>query len=289
MDRDATCARHPGRPAATVCARCERPTCAEELVAAPVGYQCGACVASAPQVHRLREDAATPATRGLVGAIASVAVLDAFGAVAPVDLALVPALVAAEPWRLVSSALLHAGLLHLGFNALLLWQLGQVLEPRVGPRGLLALGAVGMAGGAFGVMVMTWLSIATPLATVPVLGALLATGPLTGTVGASGAVFGLMGAVLGILRRRGVDPRSTRIGASVSSLVAINLVLTVLVPAISVGGHVGGLVAGLAAGRTVASDRSHRDRAALTWALLALGLLIAAYVVGGDLVARLLP
>lgn len=288
MDRDATCARHPGRPAVTVCARCGAPACAEELVAAPVGYQCGACVADAPPVRRLGEARATPATRGLVAAIVGVALLTSFGAVGTRDFALVPLLVASEPWRLVSSAFLHAGLLHLGFNALLLWQLGQVLEPRVGARGMLGLSAAGMAGGGLGVVALAWLTVATPLADVPVLGWVLATGPATATVGASGAVFGLMGAVLGILRRRGVDPRTTPIGASVSSLVAINLVLTFAVPVISVGGHVGGLAAGFVAGLTVPPATSGRRGDTAAWGLSA-AFLVVAVVLAGDLAARLLP
>ncbi|MGA1774771.1 MAG: rhomboid family intramembrane serine protease [Nitriliruptoraceae bacterium] len=287
MDRDATCARHPGRPAVTVCARCGAPTCADELVEAPVGYQCGACVAEAVPTRRLADGAATPATRGLVAAIVGVALLTLFGAVGTRAFALIPVLVASEPWRLVTSAFLHAGLLHLGFNALLLWQLGQVLEPRVGTRGMLGLTAAGMAGGGLGVMVMAWLTVATPLLDVPVLGRALATGPATATVGASGAVFGLMGAVLGILRRRGVDPRSNPIGASVSSLVAINLVLTLAVPAISVGGHVGGLAAGFVAGLAVPPERRERRRGATAALLLTGLLLVAALALAGDLAGRL--
>ena len=290
MDRDATCARHPGRPAVTVCARCERPTCAEELVPAPVGYQCGDCVGGAPPVRRLGEHPPAGAmTRSLVGAVLAVGLLTATGSVPFRTFALVPALVATEPWRLVSSALLHGGLLHLAFNALLLWQLGQVLEPRVGPRGLAGLAAAGMAGGGLGVVAMAWLTVATPLVDVPLVGRLLATGPLGATVGASGAVFGLMGAVLGIHRRRGIDPRTTPIGSAVSSLVLINLVLTVAIPAISFGGHVGGLVAGFLARLAGPPGRGASARAAAAAGMLTVALLTTAWLLAGDVVARILP
>ncbi len=289
MERDATCARHPGRPAVTVCARCDRPTCAEDLVVAPVGYHCVDCVRGAPPVRRLGDRAGTPATRGLVGAIAVVAALTSFGAVGVRGFALIPALVAAEPWRLITSALLHAGLLHLGLNALLLWQLGQALEPRVGPRGMVGLAAAGMAGGGLGVVTLAWLTVATPLADVPLLGWVLATGPGSATVGASGAVFGLMGAVLGIHRRRGVDPRSTPTGAAVTSLVGVNLVLTFAIPSISVGGHVGGLIAGFLAGLLVPPDPRARARAGGGPTLLAAALLVISVVVASDLAGRLLP
>ena len=289
MERDATCARHPDRPAVTTCARCGAPTCAEELVSAPVGYQCGACVAAAPTVRRPDRTDRAPATRALVAAIVVVALLTSFGAVGTRAFALVPALVAAEPWRLVTSAFLHAGLLHLGINALLLWQLGKVLEPRVGAGGLVGLAAAGMAGGGLGVVGLAWLTVATPLSGLPLLATSLGTGPSTATVGASGAVFGLMGAILGILRRHGIDPRSSPIGSSVSSLVAVNLILTFAVPAISVGGHVGGLLGGFLAGIAIPPARRSRGTAGPVPFAVAAGLLAAATATAGDLAARLLP
>jgi membrane associated rhomboid family serine protease len=296
MDRDATCARHPERPADGVCVRCGRAVCADDLVAAPVGYHCADCVRGGPEVRRLGEPRPTPAvTRALVAAILGVAVLTSLGLVGVRTFTLVPVLVGAgEPWRLVTSAFLHAGAVHLAFNALLLWQLGSALEPAVGPRGLLGLAAAGMAGGGFGVVALSWLTVATPLPAIPLLGRLLATGPTTATVGASGAVFGLMGAVLGLHRRRGVDPRSTGLGATVSSLVALNLVLTVAIPVISVGGHVGGLAAGYAAGlllpdRSAGTRRAGRRHPGGAAPLLLAGLLlVAAALLAGDLAARLL-
>jgi membrane associated rhomboid family serine protease len=223
MDRDATCFRHPEREAAGVCVRCDRTACIEDLVRAPVGYQCSDCVRGGPEVRRLGDPAPTPAvTRTLVVAIVAVGLLTSFGAVGIRAFALVPLLVGSgEPWRLVTSAFLHGGFLHLAFNALLLWQLGRALEPSVGPRGMLGLAAAGMAGGGLGVVLLSWLTVATPLARLPLLGWTLATGPTTATVGASGAVFGLMGAVLGLHRRRGLDPRSTVVGSPLVSASAV--------------------------------------------------------------------
>lgn len=290
MDRDATCARHPERPADGVCVRCDRAVCADDLIEAPVGYHCTDCVRGGPDVRRLGDPAATPAvTRTLVLAIVGAAVLTSVGGVSVRSFALVPLLVGSgEPWRLVTSAFLHAGIVHLAFNALLLWQLGQVLEPSVGPRGMLGLAAAGMAGGGLGVVALSWLTVATPLPRLPLIGWLLATGPMTATVGASGAVFGLMGAVLGTHRRRGIDPRTTPIGASVSSLVALNLVLTFAIPVISVGGHVGGLAAGFAAAFLLPTDRAHR-RGGSGPLVLAILLLAAAAALAGDLATRLRP
>jgi membrane associated rhomboid family serine protease len=149
-----------------------------------------------------------------------------------------------EWWRLITSAFLHAGVLHLAFNGILLWRLGQMLEPVVGPGAFLGLAASGMAGGSLGVVGLSWLVVATPLGGMAAAGWILGAGPTTTTVGASGAVFGLMGVVLVLLRRRGISAWATEEGSMVAGLVILNLVLTFAVPAISVGGHVGGLLAG---------------------------------------------
>jgi len=75
------------------------------------------------------------------------------------------------------------------------------------------------------------------------LGALLLT-PDALTVGASGAIFGLMGAVVVGQRAAGIDPRRS----GILTWIVINLVFTVVVPGVSIGGHLGGLAGGLIAG-----------------------------------------
>lgn len=130
---------------------------------------------------------------------------------------------AGEWYRVLSGAFLHSGPIHLGFNMLLLWMLGSMLEPALGSvrYGLLYLAAT--VGGSFGALLLA---------------------PDTVTVGASGAVFGLMGAVFAIERAQGVSPMQTSVGF----LIVINLVLTFAIPGISIGGHIGGLVTGGAVG-----------------------------------------
>ena len=285
-----SCARHPDREAVTVCARCGRAICMDDLVEAPVGYQCVDCARSAPPVRRLGDPEPTPATtRSLVGAIVVVAALEAIGAVDLRTFALVPLLVGAgEWWRLATSALLHAGIVHLGFNGILLWRLGSILERRVGGISFAGIAASGMAGGSLGVIGLAWLSVTTPLAGVPVLGAILATDPRSFTVGASGAVFGLMGAILVLIRREGIDPWSTDLGSMVGSLVLLNLVLTFLIPVISVGGHVGGLLGGMLAGVVAPHDRHGQILARLSGAAIAIALLIGAWLLARDLLIRLL-
>lgn len=271
--------------------------CGEDLIEAPVGYQCVDCARSAPPVRRLTDPTPTPTvTRVLVLSIVGVALLGTTGAIDARTFGLVPALVGlGEWWRLITSAFLHAGFLHLAFNGILLWRLGQMLEPAVGAGAFLGLAASGMAGGSLGVVGLSWLVVATPISALPAAGWVLGAGPTTVTVGASGAVFGLMGVVLVLLRRRGISARATEEGSMVAGLVILNLVLTFAVPSISVGGHVGGLLAGGGAAMLLrdrdrpqgrARDRTRRGltRDAATTLALATVLLGAATFIARDVV-----
>ena len=157
-----------------------------------------------------------------------------------------------EWWRIVSSGFLHANLLHVAMNCLVLYQLGQILEPLLGRARFALVYAVSMLGGSFGALLVE---------------------PEAFTVGASGAVFGLMGVMIAIVRSRGVNIFDTSLGG----LVMMNLVITFLVPGISVGGHVGGLVAGLAAGTVVVAGRDRRiEPQVAATAAVALGVALAA-------------
>ena len=126
-----------------------------------------------------------------------------------------------EWWRLVTSAFLHAGLLHIGFNMFLAWMLGNALERLHGPTRFLGLYTGSLAAGSLGVLLIS---------------------PTTLTVGASGAVFGLIGATVVHQYRRGINPWSSGIG----TLVVVNLLFTFGRPGISIGGHLGGLLGGAA-------------------------------------------
>jgi membrane associated rhomboid family serine protease len=126
-----------------------------------------------------------------------------------------------EWWRLVTAAFLHYGPLHLGLNMLVLWIIGPALEEYLGHGRFALLYLVsGLAGSA---------------------GALLWS-PNVPTVGASGAIWGIMGAAL-ILEWRKIYV----FGGQALGLVVFNLVITFLIPGISIGGHIGGLIGGGAA------------------------------------------
>lgn len=134
-----------------------------------------------------------------------------------------PAVANGDWYRLVSSGFVHYGLLHIGFNMLLLYQVGLLLEPALGRLRFVALYFAALLAGSFGALLLS---------------------PTVLSAGASGAVFGLFGAAAVGLRQRGVKVMQTGIG----TLLVINLILTFAIPGISVGAHVGGLVGGAVTG-----------------------------------------
>jgi membrane associated rhomboid family serine protease len=131
-----------------------------------------------------------------------------------------PAIADGDWYRLISSAFLHAGPIHLLFNMLALWWFGRSLEYVLGPGRYLGLYLASALAGAAGALLLS---------------------PDTPTVGASGAVFGILGAGL-VLERR----RIYVFGGSALAIVVINLILTFTISSISIGGHLGGLFGGIA-------------------------------------------
>jgi membrane associated rhomboid family serine protease len=125
-----------------------------------------------------------------------------------------------EWYRLLTSAFLHASLIHLGFNMLMLWWFGRPLETAVGRARFLGIYLVSALTGA--------------------VGALLWSGALVNTVGASGAVFGILGAGL-VLERRQIYV----FGGGALFVIVLNIAFTFAVSNISIGGHLGGLIGGI--------------------------------------------
>lgn len=259
------CTFHADGVAVTTCQRCQRPICVQHAITAPVGYQCTDCLTPKRRTQKHPAPITRLVTVGLVALFALTQLADPTGianvfglrplSVAPRGPALLtlvfgteaPAAwptVIGQPWLLLTSALLHANVLHIGFNAVLLWQLGTALEPRLGSRRFAVLLTTGALGGALGVLFLAWAGTAFNL-TQTGLGQLLGMNPVSVTVGASGAVFALMGATLTVMKTHGFDPWRSGIGG----LVVVNVIITFAVPQISVGGHIGGLLTGLAVGK----------------------------------------
>jgi membrane associated rhomboid family serine protease len=105
---------------------------------------------------------------------------------------------------------------------LMLWWFGAALEMLLGRARFLGIYLVSTLAGS--------------------AGALLLTQSNQITVGASGAVFGILGAGL-VLERRQIMV----FGGGAMAVVAFNLILSFVIPGISIGGHLGGLAGGMLA------------------------------------------
>ena len=168
--------------------------------------------------------------------------------------ALIPALVAeGEAWRLVTSAFLHSGFVHLALNMLSLYFLGSFAEVTFGRSRFLALYLIsGIAGG---LAYLYFGSFSAP------------------AVGASGAIFGLLGGVFGFAIRRGTFSMRNPIISQLLLLTALNLFLGATIPGVSNTAHIGGLLGGLVFGYLMAPTvYSHKKLVAATPILLAFGL-----------------
>lgn len=126
-------------------------------------------------------------------------------------------------YRLVSAGFVHFGALHVAMNMILLYQLGRILEPVLGTLRFTLIYFASLLAGSAGAVYLT---------------------PDAYTGGASGAVFGLMAAAVVGLRQRGVNPMQTGLGV----VFVINVLFTLAVPGVSVGGHFGGAIGGAACG-----------------------------------------
>jgi membrane associated rhomboid family serine protease len=240
----ATCYRHPSRETGVSCSNCGRPICPDCMTPTPVGMRCPECSRQKTQVRNARAgyDARPVVTIGLIAlnvlvffGMSSQSGFGSAGGRIFVDYCLFgPAVADGEWYRLLTSGFMHSGLLHIGFNMYILWFLGNLLEPSLGPVRFAGLYLASLLAGSFGALVLS---------------------PNAATVGASGAIFGLMGATFVMQRARGIDPMQSGIGP----IILLNLGISLLPGLnISIGGHLGGLIGGALAGYLI--DRSARYR-----------------------------
>ncbi|MFQ5817737.1 MAG: rhomboid family intramembrane serine protease [Terriglobia bacterium] len=136
-----------------------------------------------------------------------------------------------EYWRLVMPLFLHGGILHFGFNSLVLWHVGPQVEELFGSRRFLFLYLV---AGVAGFIVSAWWR-----------------GLYAFSVGCSGALLGLIGILISYLSQQSGFASQYR-----AALIrwAIFILVIGLLPGIDNAAHLGGLLTGLALGRIV-SDR----------------------------------
>jgi membrane associated rhomboid family serine protease len=123
-------------------------------------------------------------------------------------------------WRLITAGFLHANILHIGLNMLILWFVGSPLEEMLGRGRFALLYFVSLLAGSAGALLQA---------------------PFVLTVGASGAIFGLFGALLVIE----YFATGQIVGGQAFGLIVINLIFSFTFSGISWGGHIGGLVGGI--------------------------------------------
>ena len=132
-------------------------------------------------------------------------------------------------YRFLSVALMHGGWMHLAFNMLALYQLGEVIERYFGrTRYAFILLASLISGSALSYIYMSPLGVA---------------------VGASGMIFGLFGALLVIGKRIGLNYQA------VLGTLVINAMLPFIDRQIDWRAHVGGFIGGAIATKFVALSK----------------------------------
>lgn len=208
---------------------------------APVGIRCPDCAGgSVSGARRARSGrftlppavAGAPLTVGIIAVCVVLFVVEltqgaGFGGAGAsrvaVDMGLFgPFVVEGQWYRLVTSAFVHAGLVHLGFNMIVLWWLGGALERYAGSLRTGVIYLASILWGAAGALLMA---------------------PDALTVGASGGIYGLMVALLVLERQQGV----ALLGSGIGVFLLLNLAITFVIPGISIGGHLGGLLGGFLA------------------------------------------
>ena len=232
----AYCYRHPNRETFVSCSECGRPICAECMTPAPVGQRCpehsgkpqGARRITSGARRGVFEGTGSLMTKALIGVNLFVYLITAFqgaglnnpgGSLFIKWVLFGPAVANGDWWRLMTSAFLHANLIHIGFNMYFLWFAGTAVEQALGRGRFLLIYFVSALSGSAGALVLT---------------------PNAFTVGASGAIFGILGAAL-VLERQ----RNYVLGGSALGLIVINLILSFALSNVSIGGHIGGLVGGV--------------------------------------------
>lgn len=242
------CYRHPGRETYISCQRCNRPICPDCMHQASVGYQCPECVREGSRRVRVPRTAAgglLPRQAGVVtftiiginvvmflatlatggtggsffrwGAMLSSSAYDMQNG----QIHLLTGVADGAYWRLITSAFLHEGFLHIAFNMYALFIFGPMLERYLGVARFIAMYLTVALGGSLFVYLLS------PERAL--------------TIGASGAIFGLFAVALVLMIRQRQNVTFLLV------LLAINAVIS-LQGGVSWQGHLGGFVTGAVLG-----------------------------------------
>lgn len=292
------CAFHPDRLTAVTCTNCGRAICPDDMIEAPVGYQCPVCAGRAREgavgaaSYRTRSAVQRQANRfPLVRVISGAGVTQALIAI---NVALFVALLAAggwegaegtsnlirfgalrvplrtsEWWRLFTAMFVHIGPFHLLFNMYALFLFGPAVEARYGRLRFLALYlSAGFLGSSLSVALTSGFGV---------------------RAGASGGVFGILGCWIAFyIRHRNVAGSRDQL-RSLFFLVGINLFFGLSVGGIDNFAHLGGLLGGFVAGSGLEKwSRARKDTgrlAALAGFALVIGAGVFALIASGKVVS----
>ncbi len=165
-----------------------------------------------------------------------------------------------EYQRLLFSGFLHDGLLHILFNMVFLYFMGPMLEPAIGRVNFTVVYFVSLLAGSFGALLFQ---------------------PNIPTIGASGACFGILGALIVVGYYRGISIWQSGLGLT----LLINIVFSLSVAGISIGGHLGGVVGGAICGWLLVQvgERRRMPAAAIAGCVLVAALsVVGAIAVAGS-------
>jgi membrane associated rhomboid family serine protease len=242
------CYRHPSRETGVACSSCGRPICPDCMTPTSVGMRCPECARQRTKVRTISSHSRVPSvTQILIGVNVAVFLAEtasgaSLGGVSGTggwvfshgDLYGYAINVQHQYWRLVTAGFLHDGIFHILVNMVSLYFVGMALEPAVGRLNFSFIYGVSLLAGSFGTLLLT---------------------PESPTIGASGAIFGIFGALIVVARARGVSIWQSGLGF----ILLLNLILSVSVAGISLGGHLGGLVGGLICGWLVVEVGERRQ------------------------------
>ena len=141
-----------------------------------------------------------------------------------------------------------------------LYFMGPMLEPAIGRLNFAVVYIVSLLSGSFGALLFQ---------------------PDSPTIGASTACFGVLGALIVVARYRGISIWQSGLGLT----LVINLVFSLSIAGISIGGHLGGLVGGAICGWLIVQvgERRGMQAAAIAGCVVvaAISVVAAIAVAGG--------
>jgi len=209
------------------CSRCEKYICVKCMNPASIGYQCPECSGNVTKIINPIQQRRLIPTRQkakitkflTISLVVVYALQSLLGDILIANFALfAPSVSQGKWWLLITAGFLHGSILHLFFNAYILWVVGGQIESIVGSIRFGIIYLVSLLGGSIASYLFS------PFGTY--------------SVGASGAIFGLMGSMLVVGRKIRIDI------SQITTLVILNVVLGFVISGIDWRAHLGGLFAG---------------------------------------------